>query len=216
MKAIVIGATGLVGQAIIKTLIASEHYSRITTLSRSPIGIEHEKLDSVIGDLNDESFLSDVIKGDVLINCLGTTQKRAGSKAAFKAIDYTMALQIANIAIQNNVPYMLHVSSIGAAPRASSFYLSVKGELEQQLQLLPWKSLHIFRPSLLLGNRSETRIAEDISKPLMKLTSPLMFGRLKRYRPIHAEKLAFIMINTPLTGAIGIQIHYPSAYESKH
>jgi uncharacterized protein YbjT (DUF2867 family) len=139
--------------------------------------------------------------------CLGTTIKKAGSQAAFRKVDFEYPVEIAKLAAQNNAEQFLLVTALGANPESAIFYSRVKGEVEIAVQRLPYRAIHIFRPSLLLGNRAETRLNEKIGAVAMKTFSFLMFGALQKYRPIAASAVAAAMIKAAKRGQPGVHIH---------
>lgn len=133
--------------------------------------------------------------------------RSAGSKEAFHKVDFTYVVQTAAFASRNGVQQFLVVSSLGANPASRSFYLRVKGEMEDALRKLPFSSLHIFRPSLLLGNRREFRVGERVGLIAMRAVSFAMVGNLKRYRAIEARTVAKAMVATAKSGFTGFHIH---------
>jgi uncharacterized protein YbjT (DUF2867 family) len=135
----------------------------------------------------------DLFAVDQVFLCLGTTIKRAGSQAAFRAVDLELVAELARRALNGGAEDCLLVSSIGADPRASVFYSRIKGEAEQAVRALPWRTLAILRPSLLVGHRREIRVAEGIALALTRLIGPLLRGPLARYRPVRAEQVAEAM-----------------------
>ncbi len=139
------------------------------------------------------------IKGDYLFCCLGTTIKQAGSKENFRKVDLYLVEEIAKAARENMVGTFSVVSSVGASATSGNFYLRTKGQMEESVKQLEFDNLLIMRPSMLLGIRPQTRFLEDAGKVLIKLMSPLMIGKLKKYKPVHAADLARFMIETALT-----------------
>jgi len=125
---------------------------------------------------------------------LGTTIRKAGSQEAFKKVDFEYPLRTASTALKLGAKRFLVVSSIGADATSSNFYLRTKGELEKALSVEGFGGLIIFRPSFLLGQRSEFRPGERIALAAMQMVSPLMKGPLARYRPIEASAVATAMI----------------------
>ena len=112
-------------------------------------------------------FSKEPLKGDVLFSCLGTTKKQAGSIAAQRIVDFDYQLQIAQIAVENGVPHYLLVSSSGANAKSRAAYMKMKGELEEQVKALPFQRISIFQPSLLLGDRPESRFGEQLAALFM-------------------------------------------------
>ena len=164
--ALLLGATGLVGGECLKRLISDDHYRRIVVLTRSAISedfrkakIEHHVINF---DRIDEH--KNLLKADHVLCALGSTIKKAGTKDQFYKVDFTYVYDIAKETAEQGAEHFLLVSSTGANPESRIFYNRVKGELEKALQRLPFRSISIFRPSLILGDRKESRFYEEISK----------------------------------------------------
>jgi uncharacterized protein YbjT (DUF2867 family) len=161
---------------------------------------------------------ADLVKASDIYCCLGTTMKKAGSKEAFFKVDFTYPHQIAQMALKNGAERFLIVSSVGADPKSSNYYLRVKGEIEQAISRLTFTAIHIFRPSLLLGERGEVRLGEKIGMFSSKALSFLFIGQLKKYRPIEARVVAFAMTQVAKKKLEGVHIHesdkIQSIYES--
>lgn len=193
MKAIIIGATGLVGNLILKEVISDNDFSEVRIFVRKSTGIINPKLKEIISPMNDISALSSEIQGDVLFNALGTTIKKAGSKEEQQRIDRDLPVAFAKIAAENGVKMMINVSSVGASLKGG-FYLKTKAEMENGTMKFFPKSVFHFRPGLLAGNRKEFRFAEKIASGVMKIIDPIMIGSLKKYRSMPVEKLAKAMV----------------------
>lgn len=192
--AIVIGASGLVGTEIVKQLSLDADYSLVKLFLRKEIPFAHSKLQQCIVDFNKLDASSDLIKGDVVFCCMGTTIKVAGSQDAFVRVDYTYVLDFAQFAKRNGIEKFIIVSSLGADKNSSNFYLKVKGDVETDLARLKFKNLIIVRPSMLLGNRKEFRLGELIGKKIMKGLAFLFVGKLKKYKAIEASTVAKAML----------------------
>ncbi|MCE3280955.1 MAG: oxidoreductase [Bacteroidetes bacterium] len=204
--AIVIGATGLVGKELVKNLLQDNHYDTIKVFLRKPLAIENSKLQQFIIDWDDIKKSSDNINGDVVFCSLGTTIKTAGSQEAFSKVDYTYVLNFAEAAKKNNVKQFILVSSLGVSPAGGNFYLSVKRDVENALRKMNFHSLVIVRPSMLLGERNETRIAEMLGKFLMSSLSFLFIGKLKKYKAIEAKVVAHAMVSLSKTDLEGVSV----------
>jgi uncharacterized protein YbjT (DUF2867 family) len=138
---------------------------------------------------------------------LGTTIRKAGSQPSFRIVDHDYPLAIARQAAEAGAEQFLVVSSVGANPQSSNFYLHTKGELEDSLAALPFRSLHIFRPSFLLGNRPEKRAGERLGIALAKFLGPLLAGPLTPYRPIAARAVARAMVEAAVRREPGRHIY---------
>ena len=149
------------------------------------------------------------MRGDDLYCCLGTTMRKAGSKEAFRKVDYTYSFQIAKIAESNGVNQLLLVSSVGADSNSIFFYNQIKGELEDAVKKMKFWATHIFQPSVLLGKRNENRWGEQIAGRLAKGFDFLTGGLLTKYSPVEAEMVAKAMFIAAQGFDAGLQI-YPS------
>jgi len=183
----------LVGNLLLELLIQDQNYSEIVLLSRQDLS-SSGKVKVLKTNFEDLESIGEEINGDECFCCLGTTMKKAGSKKAFYKIDHNYPLKLARIAAKNGIGKYLLVTSLGANPRSSFYYNRVKGEVEDSISKLDYKSIHIFRPSLILGKRNEKRTAETIGKYFSFLIAPLMVGPLKKYRPIKASDIAQAML----------------------
>ncbi len=190
--AVVIGATGLVGEILTNKLAQSNFYDRVIVLVRRPVTFSSPKIESVI--LNFDKPDSSLIKGNDIFCAIGTTIKKAGSKANQFKIDCEYPAEIARIARENGAEQFILVSSIGADANSSNFYLKTKGQLEERLTALNFPSLIILRPSFILGNRKENRMGEKIGIVLAKLLGPLMIGGLRKYKGVEATVIANRMV----------------------
>lgn len=191
-SALIAGATGLIGSDLLDMLLDEDYYQTVYVLTRRPIGRKHDKVKELVVDFDefDEGALPKV---DDVYCCLGTTMKKAGSKAAFRKVDYHYPLKIAQIAQQKGAQQYLLVSAVGSNKRSPFFYSKVKGEVEGAIAAIGFKALHIFRPSLLVGPRQEKRLGEKIGQIVMGIISPIMIGNLKKYRSIKSNVVAQAM-----------------------
>ena len=195
--AIVFGATGLVGKALIEELCNSDRYDMIKIFARGKTDYGgREKIKEFIADFDNLKEWSDMISGDDLFICLGTTIKKAGSVARMEEIDRDLPINIASIASGNSVEKLAVISSVGANPDSSNYYLRIKGEMERGLMKLKFRTLIILRPSMLLGDRNERRAGEEIGKIVMKFIGLFLIGRLSKYKAIAGEKVAKAMVKS--------------------
>ncbi len=194
MKAIIIGASGLVGNLILKEVLHDSDFSEVRIFVRKPTGLINQKLKETLSPMTDIYSLSSDIKGDVLFNALGTTIKQAGSKIEQQRIDRDLPITFAKIASENGVGIMLNISSVGAN-KSGGFYLKTKAELEEGTErFFPQKVFH-FRPGFLVGIRKDFRFAEKIGSYVMKLIDPVLIGSTKKYKSMPADKLAKAMVS---------------------
>lgn len=192
--AIVIGATGLVGKQLVEILFTNKEYQTVKVFSRRSAGLANEKLEEHLVDFDKFENWKDDVSGDVLFSSMGTTIKQAGSKDAQYKVDYTYQYQVAKAAAENGVKQLVLISSLGANPKSSIFYSRIKGELDQAVEKLSFKSVCVLRPSALIGDRPEERAGE---KTMIKTTE--FFSKilpfLKKYKPIDATIVAAAMVN---------------------
>ncbi len=199
--AIIIGATGLVGSTLVEQILENPAYSKVVLLLRKSLNISHPKLFQEVIDF-DKPNASKIV-GDDLFCAMGTTLAKAGSKETQYKIDCTYPFEIGKIAKTNGVKQYILVSSVGADFDSSNFYLRTKGDLEKKIESLGFQNFVSVRPSMLLGDRKESRLGEKIGKVLSNILSPLLFGSLRKYHGIKASDVAKSMqqfANQRLTG----------------
>jgi len=190
-SALLAGASGLVGNELLTVLLSAGEYSKVIVLVRKPLGILNPKLEEKVINFEELAQHKNSFKVNDVFCCLGTTIKKAKSQEAFKKVDVDYPLEMARLAQEMQSERFLIISAMGANPDSSIFYSRMKGLVEQKLKESDIKSVHIFRPSLLLGNRKEFRFGEVVSSFFMKGLSFLFFGSLKKYAPIHFKTDAF-------------------------
>lgn len=190
-NAVLFGATGLVGHALLDLALADARVARLTAPTRRPLGIAHAKLENPVGDI-----AAGVPAGtDVAFCCLGTTLKQAGGREGFRAVDHDLVLACARAARQAGVPHFMVVSAMGASAASPVFYNRVKAETEHDLASLAFPQLTIIQPSLLLGERGgQARPGEAIGAALAPLFGPLMAGPLSPYKPVAGRDVAAAML----------------------
>jgi len=207
--ALVFGATGLVGGHLVNFLLLHPAYGKVVVFVRRPMDVEHAKLVQHVIDFDRPESYRELVKGDDIFCCLGTTMAKAGSKAAFFKVDYTYTWLAAAMAAQNKVNQLLVVSSVGADANSLFYYSKVKGQIEEALQKLPFWSTHIFRPSVLLGERNENRWGEQVAGRIGKVLDHFTGGLLTKYRPIEADVVAKAMVSAAQGMKQGLHV-YPS------
>ena len=193
--ALLVGATGLVGGFVLEQLLEDAYYDSVVVLSRKSLQLQHTKLKEVLVNFDQLENYTNDIKADVVFCCLGTTIKAAGSQEAFKKVDYEYPLRVAEIAKQNGASAFLIVTALGAAKSSIIFYNRVKGEVEEAIGNLHFDAFHILQPSLIIGERKESRTGEGIAQTLSPIYDTLMFGPLTKYKSIKAEQIAKAMIH---------------------
>lgn len=204
-KALIVGSTGLIGGYCLQNLLNDPIYSEVIALVRKPLLITHSKLKTITTKFggNLEDALTNIQAQDIYC-CLGTTIKVAGSQKAFRQVDFSLVVAIAEIMRKQGAEQFIVISSMGADKNSKVFYSRVKGEMEQALRELNYPCLRIIRPSLLLGKREEFRLGERIGVLLTPVLKPLMLGSLKKYVPVEAELVARFVVKIaheePLSG----------------
>ena len=202
--ALIAGASGLTGGYLLNLLLESPEYSTIIAYVRKSSGLTHPKLKEIVVDWE---TLQEPVAAEDIFCCLGTTIKKAGSQEAFRRVDYNYPLQLAQLQYRGGSQQFLLVSAMGADAKSSIFYSRVKGELENALQSIGYKSLHIFRPSFIAGPRKESRTGEKIGLAIFSILSPLFIGSLKKYAPIQAEHIARAMLRTAQKNEQGTKVY---------
>lgn len=196
--ALVFGATGLVGNYLLNQLAKLDVYSKILVFSRREPSVKDKKIEVIIDNLKSPDNISELIKGDDLFCCLGTTIKKAGSREVFRQIDLDLPVKLSQLASSNQVGNFAVISSLGASSASKNFYLQVKGQMENEVTKQHFKNIIIVRPSLLLGKREEFRFGEYIARHLLPLFIPFLRGRLRKYRPVRGFTVARAMISLTL------------------
>lgn len=190
--ALLLGATGLCGSRLLELLLEDPRFERVVAVGRRPCGVRHDKLADAVVDLTDEAALREVVRGDALFSCLGTTLRKAGSQAAQREVDVEIPLRVARAAAHDGVSAYALISALGADASSSLFYNRIKGELDLAVQGLGFSRVRIVRPSILLGDRGEQRPLEALGATLSK---GLRFvPGLRKYRPIEARTVAKAML----------------------
>lgn len=228
-QALILGASGLIGSHLLGYLMADESYDTIHSVGRRELDpgsvpgsgrklVQHvaqiEQVLALSADARDnespaEQELRAAFAVQDIFCCVGTTMRKAGSKAAFEQIDYAYPLHAARIGLASRARQFLIVTAIGADSRSPIYYNRIKGRVEESLERLQFHAIHIFQPSLLTGARNESRTGEDFGKLLGGVIGPLMLGPLRKYRPIAGKDVARGMLQAARKADSGIH-----SYES--
>ena len=190
---IIAGSTGLIGGNVIKVL--STKKQSVIALTRRSIPNLPPEITEMIIDFEAFEKNGSLPSCNNIFICLGTTIKTAGSKENFKKVDINYCLSIAKKAKEAGAETLSLISSIGANSSSKNFYLKTKGELEEALQELGFLTVNIFRPSFLVGERSEKRLAEKIAIKLAKILDLFLIGPARKYKSVKAESLAKTMVS---------------------
>jgi uncharacterized protein YbjT (DUF2867 family) len=201
LTAILAGATGLVGGECLKQLLASRRYERVIVVARRELGAtaQHEKLRQVIVEFGQLGDARSRLRGDHVFCALGTTIRKAGSQAKFRDVDCGYPLQLAQLTLRNGARHFSVVSALGASRSSPFFYSRVKGEMEEGLRQMDWPSLSILRPSVIAGERAESRPLERVSEQLLRFAPAT-------WRPVAARDIAAAMIATALREPPGVTV----------
>ncbi|KID58831.1 NADH dehydrogenase [Pseudoalteromonas luteoviolacea] len=203
--AIVLGATGLIGKSLLQQLAEQAAVEKVVAITRRPVNYPSDKITNQVIDFDNLSQFAHIFRGDMLFSCLGTTKKQAGSIAKQRTVDLDYQLQVAQLAAQNQIKHYFLVSSSGANANSRSPYLQMKGELEQHVKPLHFDTVNIFQPSLLVGHRADTRIAETLGNYLLPTLCKLPW--LKKYRPISGQQVAKKMVSVAMAEHKKTQTH---------
>jgi uncharacterized protein YbjT (DUF2867 family) len=207
-KAILFGASGFVGSYLLNDLLHSDFYDEVTIVVRKPLPIQHPKLRMLLSDYHNlRQNKSYLIADDVFI-ALGTTKKKTPDQKEYYQIDHDYPVLAAELTQANGAKSVLFVSAVGANAESSIFYVKTKGEAERDLIALNFEHTHIFRPSMIMGNREESRPMEKIFIKAFSVINGLLIGGLKKYRGITAQRIAKAMIAAAQTDSEQLKIYH--------
>ena len=193
-RSLVVGSTGLVGEAVVNLLASKE--IPVRALSRTDLNSSNPLVENIKVNFDRLDEYKEHFKevNDVYI-CLGTTISKAGSQEAFEKVDIEYCLETAKQALNAGVKNLSLITSIGADSSSSNFYLKTKGIIEDKISQLDFQSISIHRPGLLIGSRKEMRLAELIGQKIHPAINLLLLGNLSKYKSIKVEMLARAMVN---------------------
>ena len=207
-SAILFGSTGLIGGHLLSELLDSPAYAAVTAIVRRETGIRHPKLKQLVADYRSLADIKEQLVGDDVFCCLGTTRKKTPDLDQYYRIDHDYPVAAARYTKDNGASAFLLVSAVGANPESSNFYLRMKGETERDIIRLGFEQTHVFRPSLLTGNRQEKRGMESVGRAIFKLINPLLINALSKYRAIPATWVAKAMCRVTTTDEQGVHTYY--------
>ena len=199
MRALLVGASGLVGREMLKLLVDEPACTRVIVLARRPLPSPPAKVEAHVVDFDHLEAAASLVDADAVFCALGTTMRQAGSQERFRRVDYGYALAVARLARERGARQFLLVSALGADARSRIFYNRVKGELEEAVLALGYPGVTIVRPSLLLGEREEFRLGERIFAHLGWLVP-------RRFKPVRAASVAAALVRSAVEGAPGVRI----------
>ena len=206
MTATLVGATGLIGSYLLEALLNDPWFDTVRILIRRPMDITHAKLEKKIVDFNDsDSVLVALSNSDVAFCAIGSTMKKVkGDKDAYHKIDFEIPVNLARFCKMTGCGKFILVSSAGANAKSMNFYQRLKGETDDAVKEAGPKTVHIMRPSLLLGERKEFRLGENIGKAVMTFLSFLI---PEKFKAIQGKDVAKVMIALSKKRDEGIFIH---------
>jgi uncharacterized protein YbjT (DUF2867 family) len=202
--ALVAGSTGLIGSQLLQLLLTDTYYDVVKAISRKPLEISHPRLENIVLDFDRLTEYRDKLKADDVFCCLGTTIKKVKTKEKFRKVDFDYPVELAKLTRTNGTEQYLLVSALGADKNSKIFYNQVKGEVEEAISKIGFTTFHIFRPSLLMGDRSESRSGEEAGKVFFKY---LGFLVPRKYKGIDSVKVAKAMQQLAAKPQQGIYIH---------
>lgn len=195
-KAIIFGATGFIGSCLLQNLLDNKDYEQVSVVVRKTLGLNHPKLKELIGDYHTLHALKDKIDADEIFITLGTTRKKTPDRAQYYQIDHDYPVEAAKIALEAGAKSVFVVTAVGANANSSIFYIRTKGETERDIISLNFEHTCIFRPSMIMGERKESRPFEKMLIKVWAFINPLLIGKsLKKYRGITGHNIAIAMMN---------------------
>lgn len=203
MKALVIGATGAVGKDLVEQLLKDESFERVDVFVRREVKVPSPKLVPHVVDFDHPERWSELLTGDVLFSCLGTTIKAAGSQDAQWKVDYTYQYEAAKAARNNGVGKLVLVSSVGASSKSKIFYSRMKGQLDEDVQKLGFPGCFILRPPSLVRKGSD-RFGEKAGVAVLKCFNAI--GLIRSWKPMPTEEVAAAMIRLAKSDKNGTNI----------
>lgn len=197
-----VGATGLVGQSVLRQALADARVTRVVAPTRRALPA-HPKLFNPLVDFEHLPEDADWWAVDAVICTLGSTMAQAGSQAAFYRVDHDHPLRVAQLALRQGAKAFALNSALGADAGSRVFYSRTKGELERDLRALGYPSLTLVRPGLIGGERQERRPVEQLAVTLSSWLQPLL---PRRYRVVPAERIAHHLLASALAAAPGVRV----------
>ena len=197
MKTLLIGATGATGSDLLELLLNDGEVESVDIFVRRDPGIEHPKLSTHVIDFEKPDEWKNLVKGDVLFSCLGTTLKDAGSKKAQWKVDYDYQYSFAKAARKNGVGCYVLVSAMNASSSSSIFYSRMKGKLDEDVSKLGFPKLFIHKPPSLIRKGSDRKM-EKLGVKVISFFN--RFGMLKYMKPMKTTELAKELLDSAKNG----------------
>lgn len=211
MKAVLTGATGMIGGILLKILLKKSYIESVTVLTRKPLSFTDPKMIVHVVDFDNLQHIEKSFdSADVLFSCVGTTQSQVkGDQVEYRKIDHDIPVNLAQAGLRKGAKKFILVSAVGADKSSSNFYLKLKGEVEFKLSSLGFETVYYFRPSLLLGERKNPRMMEGVMGAIMRVAGLALLGSLGKYKAIEASDVAEAMAEAARVEKTGIHIlHY--------
>ena len=206
-KAVLFGASGFIGSFILEELLNNPEYEQVTIVVRKPLNLNHPKLKTLIGDYHSLPGLKEHIVADEIFLTLGTTLKNTPDKDEYYQVDHDYPVLAAKIAKERGAKSVFIVSAIGANANSKIGYVRTKGETERDIIALDFEHTHIFRPSMLLGNRKEHRPLEKLIQKIWSVVDMILIGNLNRYRGIEGKDVARAMVKAATNQTEKVKIY---------
>ncbi|WP_131537760.1 NAD(P)H-binding protein [Pedobacter nototheniae] len=195
-KAIIFGASGFIGSYLLEYLLKNPDYEQVIIVVRKALNISNPKLKMLIGDFNTLHTLRENLIADEIYIAIGTTKKSVPNEDQYYQIDHDYPVLAAKFAKENGAKSVSVVTAVGANAKSNMFYIKTKGEIERDIVALNFDYTHIFRPSMLMGNRKEHRPMEKVFMGIWSIINPILLGPLKKYKGINGSEVAKAMINS--------------------
>lgn len=192
--AIIIGATGLTGNLLLKRLLDDKRYQSVKLFSRRSCQIKDSKIEEHLVDVLDIETYEDLFNADEVYCCIGSTKSKTPNEELYLNIDYGVPVALANLCVKKGIHTFMVISALGASKKSKLFYNRMKGRMEEDVFRRKIKKLYILQPSLIGGTRIEKRAGEKLAKVFMKILSPIFIGPLKKYRTIHPQTIVNAML----------------------
>jgi len=192
--AIILGATGLTGGMLLQQLLEDDRYEKIKLFSRNSVEINNPKIEEHLIDLFKLEEHKDKFTGDEVFCCVGTTKKKTPDHNTYTKIDRGIPVTAARLCKANSIDTFLVVSALGANPKSRVFYNRIKGKMEKEVLEQEIKNTYILQPSLITGERKESRSFEKVGKVMLNFINPFFLGTLRKYKSISAESIVRAMV----------------------
>ncbi|WP_113663094.1 NAD(P)H-binding protein [Pedobacter nanyangensis] len=193
-KAILFGASGFVGSYLLRDLLQNDIYEEVIIVVRKPLGLQHPKLKTIIAHYETLAQHQNELVADEVFIALGTTKKKTPDEKIYYQIDHDYPVLAAQLTKANGAKSVLMVSAVGANVNSSIFYVKTKGETERDVIAVGFEQTHIFRPSMIMGNRAESRPLEKVFINIFSVVNVLLIGKLNKYKGITASNIAKAML----------------------